>query len=361
MGAALLSLDTFVGNSRAVQILRRAIEQDRLPHAMIFSGPAGVGKCTLALLVARYLNCLSRSGNDACGECSACRRILAVIESRGLECRSSKEGYCGNCPACRTRMKRHPDIRLIEPEKTTIGIDQVRDLVREIAFQPLEARYRVVILDPAEQMRPEAHNSLLKTLEEPPSRTVIILVTANPYLLLETIRSRCRMLHFGEIPRQGIERHLAEHEKRTAEEARLAAALCGGSLGAALDFDAKAYLEVRAEAFRFVRLILGRGEFAEASALAAPAAKDKQGFEQWIGSVSALLEDLYYAALAPERVGQRDLGVELRELGRTVSRASLVGAIEAVGHLRSAALKYNLNRQIALEAMFLELGRAKRR
>jgi len=353
----LISLDTFVGNGRTVQILRRAIERDRLPHAMIFSGPAGVGKCTLALLVAQRLNCLSPSGGAACGDCAPCRRILAVIESRRLQCRSSKEGFCGNCPACRSRMKRHPDIRLVEPEKTTIGIDQVRDLIREIAFQPLEARTRVVILDPADEMRPEAHNSLLKTLEEPPSRTVIILVTANPYLLLETIRSRCRMLHFGEIGREGIERHLVANEGRTAEEARLAAALCGGSLGAALDFDAKAYVEVRAQAFDFVRLILSRGSFAEASALVAPAAKDRRFFELWMGSVSALLENIYYAALAPERVGQCDFADQIEKLGRTVSRTSLVQAIEAVEKLRNAALKYNLQRQIALEAMFLELVR----
>ena len=78
-------------------------------------------------------------------------------------------------------------------------------MIGEIAFQPAEARYRVVILDPAEKMRAEAHNSLLKTLEEPPSRTVIILVTTNPYMLLETIRSRSRMLPFGEIPQDEIE------------------------------------------------------------------------------------------------------------------------------------------------------------
>jgi len=350
-----LSLNTFLGNPRAVEILKRAIEQDRLPHAMIFAGPAGVGKCTLALLVAQSLNCLSPDKSIACGDCPPCRRIMAVIESRHLECLSLKgEGFCGSCANCRIRTKRHPDIWLIEPEKTTIGIDQVRELINEIAFQPLEARYRVVILDPAEQMRIEAHNSLLKTLEEPPSRTVIILVTTNPYVLLETIRSRSRLLQFGEIPGERIERHLIEKQGRPAEEARLAAALCGGSLSAALEFDAKEYLELRRQALQFIALILKGGKFAEASALAAQVSKEKQSFQLWIESVMTLLQDIYYAGLAAERVGQRDLLEDLKRLALAVPRSSLVSVIQAIGKLKGE-LKVNVNRQVALEALFLSL------
>jgi DNA polymerase-3 subunit delta' len=248
---------------------------------------------------------------------------------------------------------RHPDVRLVEPEKTTISIDQVRELISEVAFQPLEARYRVVILDPAEQMRLEAHNSLLKTLEEPPSRTIIILVTTNPYLLIETIRSRSRILQFGEIPLDQIERHLVANEGRTAEEARLAAALSGGSLAAALDFNAGEYLEIRKQAFHFVALLLGRGSFASASAIAAQVTKDKQFFQLWVESVAALLQDVYYAGLAPERVGQRDLLEAMQELGRAATRPRLVLAIDGIQKLRGE-LQHNVNRQLALEAMFVE-------
>jgi DNA polymerase-3 subunit delta' len=352
-----VNLDTFLGNSRTVEILRRAIEQERLPHAMIFAGPSGVGKCTLALLVAQYLNCLSPGGGP-CGNCSPCKRILAVLESRHLECQSPrKEGFCGSCPNCRIRSKRHPDIRLVEPEKTTISIDQVRGLIDEISFQPLEARYRVVILDPAEQMRAEAHNSLLKTLEEPPSRTIIILVTTNPYMLLETIRSRSRMLQFGGIPQRQIEKHLVSFAGRTIEEARLAAVLSGGGLAAALEFSTREYQDIREQAFQFVGLILKRGNFADASAVAIQVAKDKQFFQLWIESVSALLQDIYYAGLAEERVGQRDLLEKMEELSRAVSRPVLLRAIDGMQKLRSQ-LQYNVNRQIALEAMFLELTRS---
>jgi DNA polymerase III subunit delta' len=351
------SLNAFIGNARTVEILKRAIEQDRLPHGMIFAGPAGVGKCTLALLVARYLNCLSPKGSDGCGDCSTCRRIMAVIQSRYIQCQSLKgEGFCGSCSNCKIRTKRHPDILLVEPEKTTISIDQIRQLIGEIAYQPLEGRYRVVILDPAEQMRPEAHNSLLKTLEEPPSRTIIILVTTNPYMLLGTIRSRCRMLQFGEIPQNKIEHHLIANEGRKAEDARMAAALSGGSLAAALDINTDEYLDVRKQALQFVALLLRRGNFAEASAVAVQVTKDKQAFQLWLESVAALLQDIYYAGLAKERVGQRDLLEKMEKLSEGVTRSTLVRVINGIKKLKSE-LQYNVNRQIAIEAMFVELTR----
>ena len=350
------TLNNFIGNARAVEILRRAIGQDRLPHAMIFAGPAGVGKCTLALLVAQYLNCLSPAADSACGSCPACKRISAILESRYLECLALKEGFCGTCRNCRIRTKRHPDVRLVEPEKSTIGINQVRDLIGEIAFQPAEARYRVVILDPAEQMRPEAHNSLLKTLEEPPSRTVIILITTNPYMLLETIRSRSRILTFGEIPQDRIERHLIQNEGRSVEEARLAAALSAGSLAAALRFNTMEYRDVRKQALDFVILLLKRGRFIDVSTAAAQVSKDKDYFQLWIDSVLALLQDVYYAGLATERVGQRDLIEKMKELAQEFPRAGLVRIINAMGKL-TRDLQYNVNRQLALEAMFVALGR----
>jgi DNA polymerase III subunit delta' len=352
-----ITLDTFLGNASAVEILKRAIEQDRLPHAMIFAGPSGVGKCTLALLVAQYLNCLAPTGKGACGNCSVCKRIMAIIQSRYLQCEVLKEGFCGHCPSCRIRTKCHPDIRLVEPEKTTISIEQVRGLIGEIAFQPMEARYRVVILDPAEQMRPEAHNSLLKTLEEPASRTIIILVTTNPYMLLETIRSRSRILHFGEIPQDQIEQYLVRHEGKSVEDARLAAALSKGSLANAMEFNTNEYKEIRQQAFHFVLLLLNRGRFAEASVVAAQVSKDKQFFHLWMDSVSALLQDIYYAGVATERVSQRDLLAKIEEQSRKASHAVLVKAIKGMSKLRSE-LQYNVNRQIALEVLFLNLTRS---
>lgn len=347
------SLRSFIGNRQVVDILQRALHQDRLPHALIFAGPAGVGKCTLAILLAQQLNCLAQKPDGACGRCSMCRKILAVLQSRYIHCLSPKgEVPCGGCDHCRIMADQHPDIRLVEAEKTTISIDQVRDLIREISYQPFEARVRVVILDPADQMRTEAHNSLLKTLEEPPSRTVIVLVTTNPYLLLQTIRSRSRMLQFGEIPQPQIEEHLVRERGISVAEARLAAIFSHGSLAAALSFDTGQYREARARALGFVDLLLKRGSFTQASALVSGLGKDKEVFEIWFEAVEAILQDVYFTQIAPERVSQKDLENELADLARSSSRKDVVAAIEALRKLRLALLR-NVNRQIALESLFL--------
>jgi hypothetical protein len=145
-----------------------------------------------------------------------------------------------------------------------------------------------------------------------------------------------------------------ECEGRPADEARLAAVLSGGSLAAALEFDAKEYREIREQALRFITLLFRRGRFAEASALAAQVSKEKQLFQRWIESVMTLLQDIYYAGIAVDRVGQRDLLGDLKALARAVPRSALVSVMQAVGRLKSE-LKVNVNRQVALEALFLSL------
>lgn len=322
---SLLDFNSFVGNRRVVEILRRALDQERLPHALIFAGPPGVGKRTLALLLARHLNCLRPINGKACNACGSCRRIIAET---------------------------HPDVRIVEPDGAYIKIDQVRALIGEIAFQPFEARYRVAILDGADQMRQEAANCLLKTLEEPPSRSILILLTAKPYLLLGTIRSRSRMLQFGPIAEDLIEEFLVSRQGHAPEDARLAAVLSNGSLGTALAFDVARNREVRQQVLRFVSLLLQRGSFAHASALVAGVVKDKESFPEWVEMTATLLQDVYYAQTAPGRVGQRDMAAELSDLAQSASHASVVAAIDAVKKLK-AALQQNANRQLALEAMFL--------
>jgi DNA polymerase-3 subunit delta' len=319
------SFAAFIGNPRVVDIILRAVDQGRLPHAMIFAGPAGVGKRTLALLLSRLLNCLSPRDNQACGVCGSCRKIEAAS---------------------------HPDVREIQPEGNFIKIETVRELIAEIAYQPFEGRFRVVIFDGADQMKKETHNSLLKTLEEPPSRTILILVTTKPYLLLDTIRSRARILQFGSIPHAQIESHLIKAAIRQPEEARLAALFSNGSLAAALEFDPTRYQASRARALRFVTLILQRGGFAEASPLAAEVAKDKELFPIWIESVLSLLQDIYFAGVAPERIVQRDIRGEIDKLAHVAPHSAVVSAIDALRGLRSGT-RNNENRQIAVEALFI--------
>jgi DNA polymerase III subunit delta' len=349
-----MNLNDFLGNPHVVQILRRAVEQDRLPHAMIFAGPEGVGKTTLAALLAQTVNCPNLANGDACGKCPTCLRILAVAQARELECTSPVgKGRCGACRNCRSVASQHPDVRIIKPEeKTVITIDQIRKLIGEIAYQPFEANYRVAILDPADQMRPEGMNSLLKTLEEPPSRTILILITTNTLALPVTIQSRSRLLRFGEIPQDQIERYLVEKRKWDPGEAGLAALFSDGSVGKALTFNARQFRDIREQALRFVSLLLERRGFGEASRIAGIVAKDKDYFLTWLDALESLLRDLYYAYTVPNRIGQQDILREILELSGRTNRQGVASAIQGVKRLRGG-MAFNVNRQMALEALLL--------
>jgi DNA polymerase III subunit delta' len=352
----MMNLKDFIGNPRVVDVLRRAVEQGRLPHALIFAGPEGVGKTTLAILLAQMVNCPNVADGDACGRCPSCLRIFAVGQARELECTSPVgKARCGACRNCRTVASQHPDIRIIQPdEKTIITVDQVRNIIREITYQPFEAACRVAILDPADQMKPEGMNSLLKTLEEPPSRTIMVLITTNPLVLPVTIRSRSRLLRFGEIPQDQIEKYLVEKRKWNPVEAGLAALFSDGSLGDALRFNAGQFMELRSLALRFLSLWLGHSGFGEASRIAGAVAKDKDQFLSWLDAVDALLRDLYYALSAPERIAQQDIREEILNLSRRTSSQNVASAVKGVKRLRGS-LAFNVNRQMALESIFLDV------
>jgi DNA polymerase III subunit delta' len=214
-----MPLSDVLGHERIKGLLARALSQGRLPPSLLLAGPEGVGKKTLALTVARALVCEKGSG-DACDACAGCSRAARHM---------------------------HPDVILVEPSTAAIKIEQVRDAVREILSRPFEARARAVVIDEAHQMTEQAMNALLKALEEPPPTSHVFLVSSSPQALLPTIRSRCQVLRFGPLPASLLIRHLETAHGLSTEEARLRATMGGGSLGAALAFEAEGYRGVRDE------------------------------------------------------------------------------------------------------------------
>lgn len=207
-----------IGHRKLIALLSRSIDREVLPPSLIFSGPAGVGKRLVANAVAQAVNCRdpqressAQGGSpipyDACGVCSACRRI-----ARGI----------------------HPDVVVIEPgDNGSIKIEPVRDLIDQAGYRPFEGRRRAAIVDDAEAMVNTAQNALLKTLEEPPSASMFMLVTAHPDLLLPTVRSRCPCLRFQPLGPEDVARALVAHGRSEAE-ARASAATADGSIGRAL-------------------------------------------------------------------------------------------------------------------------------
>lgn len=179
-----MPLADVIGHRRVVALLARSARRGSLPPSLIFAGPAGVGKRQTAVATAQLLNCAHPVANarTAAGD---------LLETDA----------CGACPAC-TRIARgvHADVLIVEPgDSGSIKIESVRDIIDRAGYRPFEGRRRVVIIDDADALMPAAQNALLKTLEEPPSSSSFVLVTAQPDMLLPTVASRCPRLRFGHV------------------------------------------------------------------------------------------------------------------------------------------------------------------
>jgi DNA polymerase III delta' subunit len=215
------------GNSRVKKILKLALERDRVPNSLLFCGPEGIGKRLMALTLAKALNCTEARG-DSCDRCPAC---LAIDESR------------------------FPDVMEVSGEARDISIEQIRFLKQMAYLKPMVGKKRVFILDDADKMSPDAANSLLKVLEEPPLFSHFILVTANPYLILPTILSRCQALTFSAVSKEEIEEILVEREL-PKEQARIVSLLVDGNLERALDLDWDDVQMLREDAWKLFEMML---------------------------------------------------------------------------------------------------------
>ena len=189
----------FHGNTDVVHALRDMLAQHHFPHAVILSGPQGSGKFTLCQMVAKAMNCLEQPLIDGlpdfCGHCSNCVRIAQAdaLEERFAEAVEARENLReADKRDTRLFVQTHPDVLIIPPDppQMLVKVDQVRHVIHEIYYKPVEGRERVYIFSDAEFMK-EAANSLLKILEEPPEFATLFLLTDNPAALLPTIRSRC--------------------------------------------------------------------------------------------------------------------------------------------------------------------------
>ena len=336
----MTGIDRIIGQQNALEMLGRMGDTGRVPHGLLFQGPDGCGKASVATSFAARLMCERDDG--PCGECDSCR----LIETGS-----------------------HPDLLVVHrqpkkpgasaasgvPEdlKQFIVVDQIRELTRIAGMAPRRGARRVFIIDPADQMNNEAQNALLKTLEEPPGSAVLILVASRPHLLLPTVRSRCFVVAFaalrvGELAGALVERGFDEAEATTR------AALAEGRPGRALDLDLEQLQDKRDRLLGCLEsLAASPSAVVDLAAMASViAGKTQTHLLESLEMLEALLRDAARAGQFEDDPGlvHADLAVRLRALGQRIGTERAASLVASVERLRRD-LRLNVNRTLVAESI----------
>lgn len=327
------TISDFEGNSQLTSLLRKGA----LPQSLLFSGPDGVGKKTLAVLLAALANCKGRTPgqDDICGKCSSCIKTLS-----------------GN----------HPDIYVYSSvsrdgtQGTSIKIEDMRNLRKEAHYRPFEGSLRFFIIDEAEKMTEEAANCILKVLEEPPTTTRIILVTAYPGKLLPTILSRCQSFRFRPLPADSIVRLLKS--KTDLDSVELRASFARGSFGRALNLDLEAIRGKRDAVLHLLATFLRERTFTSVFSTCQEEQfkkiiKNRASIEELLQLLTTLCHDIYSVETqSPDRITNQDCIKQLESLSNQLSLDSLQ---KILYHIRQAErdLARNVSPQICFETLWL--------
>ncbi|HEX4286836.1 MAG TPA: DNA polymerase III subunit delta' [Terracidiphilus sp.] len=349
--------------------LRESIAADRFPQAMILAGPKGSGKYTLALMLARAVNCLNRSESDGlpdyCGVCRNCERIgdAANLEERVAEAVAAREEMRdADKRETRILVQTHPDIVVVPPDppQLMIKMGQVRQVIHAAYYRPpIEARRAITIFTTSAFMK-EAANSLLKLLEEPPAHTSLLLLAENPQEFLPTIRSRTVLYRLGALPAAELEALVAKRRPELkAGERALVARLAEGAVGRALAFNLESFLASRQDALIVLRTALQEPDYSQLFQATEKYRAGADGQEKTVGllrSLGSLVEDLLLmVAGTPRLIRNVDISAELERMAQGVTVDWIDGAARALGQVEQG-MRRNLLRSLSLDAMAVSLS-----
>ncbi|MCI0708435.1 MAG: DNA polymerase III subunit delta' [Ignavibacteriae bacterium] len=340
-----MSWKRIIGQERVKELLRRALKSRQVAHAYLFYGSAGIGKDAAAIEFARALNC-EKGLDDACGECPSCKKvdslhhpniqfICALLVGKGEEKGDDPLGKLTDeqIESFHEQLRQkaeNPYHRISIPKATFIKINSIREIKRQSSLSMFEGGKKVFIISNAEDMNAEASNSLLKTLEEPASNTVLILTTSQRDKLLPTILSRCQLVQFDPIDEADLSEHLIAREGIEPEQAALVAKLAEGSYDRAMDLLSVEIKAERESVVQFMRAALSSKPsliFTEIEKLGA--GTDRTALERALRMLQLWLRE----ALVLRERGQSGNGHEYEDARRFIDRfpnANLPSALESV-------------------------------
>ncbi len=365
-----VGFNEFLGNAATVTHLRESVRTGRFPHSMILAGPRGAGKYTLALMLARAVNCLNPAESDGlpdfCGVCRNCKRIAdaANLDALVAEAAEAREDLRETDKReTRIFVQTHPDVLVVPPDppQLLIKLGQVRQAIHAAYYRPpTEARRAFTIFTSSAFMK-EAANSLLKLLEEPPEHTTLILLAENPQELLPTIRSRAVIHRLGALPAEELEALLAQRRPELRPQQRaLAARLAQGAVGRALSLDLAAYLISRNDALTILRTALGEPDYStlfHATETYRAGADGQEKTVSLLRALGGLIEDLLLVVAGTSAlIRNLDLEAELARLAANLDVEWIDGAARALVQVEQG-MRRNLLRSLSLDAMAVGMER----
>ena len=321
-----MALKDVFGQERAKRFLKQLLSLGKLPHALLFSGMGGVGKVALAREFAKILNCLHPQAGDACDGCASC------LKTRG-----------GN----------HPDLVWIKSDGATIKLDQIRSLKQRLSFRPFEGKWRIVVIENAQDLREEAGNALLKLLEEPPKQNLFLLTALEPQMLLPTIVSRCCHVRLQPLEDIWIERYLCDTQGLPSSEAQKIATMAEGSLDRANWLAEPSRIAHMNEVLENISRLKGLS-IVDFFPLTAQWAKGSADLEQDLECIKLWIRDLVLSRLLTDYVPTLPTNEHTLKSVRKVAVETLLSLFTDIenAHL---LLRQNANKQLTLEGVCLAI------
>ena len=327
-GEGMAGFEHIIGHKQVIHHLKAALEKGKISHAYLFAGEKGAGK-----------------------------RTVAEAFAAALQCESSQDRPCGVCHSCRQAAGgNHPDIITVTHEKpTSIGVEDVREqLVGDMQIRPYNGRYKVYIVPEAEKLTVQAQNALLKTIEEPPSYAVVLLLTDNEQILLDTIRSRCVLLQMKPVPDEQVKEYLMEHIQVPDYQADICVAFAQGNIGKAVRLaSSEDFNLIKASAMHLIRNA-GVMEISEIIEAVKGVQDFKISIQDYLDILALWYRDMVYFKATRDFDGLvfKD---QIRGIRETVKVCSYEGAEEVMKAIETAKrrLAANVNFDLTIELLFL--------
>lgn len=324
-----MNFDNIVGHERIIRNLKNSIRKGTISHSYLFEGPEALGKKKIAMVFSKILLC-KKEGLEPCNECDSCIKFNS-----------------GN----------HPDFFLIKPDKNKKIIikEQIEDLIKSIITKPLEGSRKIYIIDDSFKMNPQAQNSLLKTLEEPPSYVNIILISTSTKKLLPTVLSRCEIIKFAPIRNDIVSRFLEENHRKTQEEAEFISSYSKGSIGRAIDLSTDEEFFDRRESLLNIIDNVVKGDKLKTFASTDFFDENKESINELLDIAIYWFRDIYiYKELGNNRLIMNKDKLELLSTQVFLSKAKINDIIKEIEKTRQK-IERRVNYQLSIEGMLLKI------